>query len=233
MKNILRFGALLCLLLVAGAFLFPHTAMALAHAASPEHGPAVLAALTGIGSGMSLACVIVPVEAIEVDECPNPGGLTDLHVIRRRDIDTFPVADADGVTISTAIVPKDGCGFVPWGFAQDTGEVNHKSAGDVGNKSITHEVNTYVPRGSAATDAVIQKALNGDFVVIGRDSNGNQRIAGDKNRGVIFDHDYKSGKKGGDKNGADFKFSGEGFAHVPYYYMAAIPLKAAAVPAGS
>jgi hypothetical protein len=227
MKNILRFGAILCLLLVAAAFTFPHQALLAAHAISPDHGVAVLTALTGIGGGsaLHLACVIVPVEAITLDECPNPGGLTDLMVIRRRDIETFPEPDADKVTISTAIVPKTGCGFVPWEFAQETGEVNHKSGGEPGNKTITHEVNTYVPRGSATTDAVIQSAINGDFVVIGRDSNGNQRVAGDKHRGVIFDHDYKSGKKGTDKNGTDFKFAADGFSHVPYYYTAAIPVK--------
>jgi hypothetical protein len=227
MKNVLRFGAVLCSLLLIAAFAFPQTAMAAAYAISPEHGQAVLAAVTGIGtvSGMHLACVVVPVEAIVLDECPNPGGLTDLMVIRRRDIDTFPEPDADKVTISTPIVPKVGCGFVPWEFAQETGQVNHKSSGEPGNKTITQEVKTYVPRGSAATDAVIQSAINGDFVVIGRDANGNQRIAGDKHRGVIFDHDYKSGLKGTDKNGTDFTFAADGFAHVPYYYTAAIPVK--------
>lgn len=178
-------------------------------------------------------CVKVPIEAIEIDDCPNPGGLTDLHVIRRRDIQTFPEPGADKVTISTAIVPKPGCGFVPWEFAQDTGEVNHKSGGDAGNQSISHELNTYVPRGDAKIDAQVQAALNGDFVVAGRDSNGNVRICGDKYRGVKFEHDYKSGKKGDDKNGTDFKFSGAGFTHVPYYYTAALPIKGAAAPTGS
>ena len=226
MKNLFRFGMLLSFLLVVAAFVFPHEALALASTISPAHGPAVLAAVVGAGGHLATACTIIPIEAIVADDCPNPGGLTDLHVIRRREIDVFPVADADGVTISTAIVPVAGCGFVPWEFAQDTGEVNHKSSGDLGTQSIAHDLAVYVPRGSAATDAVIQSALNGDFVVIGRDSNGNLRIAGDKRRGVKFEHDYKSGKKGTDKNGTDFKFSGEGFTHVPYYYNGAIPLKA-------
>jgi len=169
-------------------------------------------------------CVRTPIEAIEVDDCPNPGGLTNLHVIRRRDIDSFPDPDADGVTISKPIVPKTGAKFVPWDFATDTGEVNHKSTGEAGNQSITQEANTYVPRGDAKIDAVIQAALNGDFVVAGRDSNGNTRLLGDAFRGVKFEHDYKSGKKGTDKNGTDFKFSGEGFTHVPYYYTAALPV---------
>ncbi|MDB5270240.1 MAG: hypothetical protein JWP58_3280 [Hymenobacter sp.] len=218
----LSMGVFLMALVMVAVTHFPGQAHELA--AHVPHGPVFLTWL--VGSGISvMGCTIVPIEAIVLDECPNPGGLTDLHVIRRRDIETFPAPGADGVTISTAIVPKADAGFVPWEFAQDTGEVNHSSGGDAGNKSIKHEVNTYVPRGSAETDAVIQSALNGDFVVIGRDSNGNLRIAGDKRRGVIFDHDYKSGKKGGDKNGTDFKFAGEGFTHVPYYYTAAIPLK--------
>jgi hypothetical protein len=226
MKNLLRFGMLFGLLLFIGASLFPQHAQAFVHVVAPGHGPALLAAL-GVGtSGMTLGCVMTPIEAIVADDCPNPGGLTDLHVIRRRDILTFPEVDEDGVTIATALIPKPSTGFVPWDFAQDSGEVNHKSSGDAGTQSIAHELNVYVPRGSAATDSVVQAALNGDFVVIGRDSNGNLRICGDKRRGVKFEHDYKSGKKGTDKNGTDFKFSGEGFTHVPYYYTAAIPLKA-------
>jgi hypothetical protein len=169
-------------------------------------------------------CVRTPIAAIEVDDCPNPGGLTNLHVIRRRDIDTFPDPDADLVTISKPIVPKTGAKFVPWDFATDTGEVNHKSTGEAGNQSITQEAATYVPRGDAKIDTVIQAALNGDFIVAGRDSNGNTRLLGDQFRGVKFEHDYKSGKKGTDKNGTDFKFSGEGFTHVPYYYTAALPV---------
>lgn len=169
-------------------------------------------------------CVKVPIEAIELDDCPNPGGLTDLFAIRRRDIDVFPAVDTDGATISTAIVPKTGCKFVPWDFATDTGAVTHKSSGDAGNQSVSMEVATYVPRGDAKIDAVIQKALNGDFVVAGRDSNGNTRLIGDEFRGVKFKHDYNSGLKGTDKNGTAFKFGGEDYTHVPYYYTAALPV---------
>ena len=202
---------------------FPAQAQAVANCV--PHGAAFITFLVGTG-GSALACIVVPIGEIVEDNCPNPGGLTDIHVIRRREIKTFPEVDADGVTISTALVPEVGCGFVPWAFAQDSGEVNHKSGGDAGNQSISHELNVYVPRGSAKTDAIIQAALNGDFVVAGRDSNGNLRLVGDKRRGVKFEHDYKSGKKGSDKNGTDFKFSGEGFTHVPFYYTAALPMKA-------
>jgi hypothetical protein len=226
MKTLLRIGALLCTLLMVAAFMFPHEAMATAHALSPEYGTAVLAALTGVGtsSGLALGCTVIPITAIEVDDCPNPGGLTDLHVIRRRDIEDFPEPDADGVTISKPIVPVTGAKFVPWAFAQNTGEINHSSSGDSGNQSVSHALNVYIPRGSAATDSVIQAALNGDFVAAGRDSNGNLRLVGDYFRGVKFDHDYKSGKTGTEKNGTDFKFSGDGFKHVPYYYTAALPV---------
>ena len=220
LTKVLAFLALVVLV----AHLFPTQAHELA--AMVPHGGDVLNSLMGYTPGVATACVVVPITDIVLDDCPNPGGLTDLHVIRRRDIETFPEPGADKVTVSTAIVPKTGCGFAKWEFAQDSGEVNHKSGGDAGNQSITHEVNVYVPRGSASTDAVIQAALNGDFVIIGRDSNGNLRVCGDLRRGVKFEHDYKSGKKGGDKNGTDFKFSGEGFTHVPYYYTAAIPLLA-------
>jgi hypothetical protein len=221
--SVLTMALFLVGLVTLGAHAFPNAAHVVASLV--PHGTDALQVLTNHTAGMATACVVVPLVDITLDDCPNPGGLTDLYVIRRKHIQTFPAPDADGVTVATAIVPVTDEGFVKWDFATDSGEVTHKSSGDPGNKSISHGTDVYVPRGSAATDSVIQAALNGDFVVIGRDSNGNLRILGDKNRGVTFDHDYKSGKKGTDKNGTDFKFTGEGFGHVPYYYTGAIPLK--------
>jgi hypothetical protein len=228
MKKIFQLSLLMLSLLVIAHTLFPGQVLALASAV--PHGVDVYHALFASAVGTSLASgLCLPIGDIVLEDCgANPGGLTDLHVIRRRNILTFPEPDdADGLTISTSIVPKAGEGFSKWDFATDTGDLNHKSGGDAGNQSITHEINTYVPRGVVTIDAIINAAINGDFVVIGTDSLGNRRILGDKRRGVKFDYDYKSGKKGNDKNGTDFKFSGEGFAHLPYYYTAAIPLKGA------
>ncbi|MCC2546424.1 hypothetical protein LJY25_08205 [Hymenobacter sp. BT175] len=227
MKKLFSVGLLMLSVLMLATIFLPTQLQALAHAV--PHGMDVYNVLVVSSTGAMTAGVCLPITHIVAEDCgANPGGLTDLHVIRRRDIMTFPEPSADGVTIATAIVPKAGEGFVKWEFASDTGDLNHKSGGDQGNQSITHEINTYVPRGIATIDAVINAAINGDFVVIGTDSNGNLRILGDKRRGVKFDYDYKSGKKGTDKNGTDFKFTGEGFTHVPFYYTAAIPLKAAA-----
>lgn len=168
----------------------------------------------------------LPITDIVAEDCgANPGGTVDLYTIRRRNILTFPEPDEDGVTIATAIVPKPGEGFVKWEFATDTGELNHKTEGDAGNQSVSVDLSVYIPRGNATIDAVINAAINGDYVVIKRDSLGQLRVAGDRRRGVTFNYDYKSGKAGTDKNGSDFKFEGKGFSHVPYYYTAGIPLK--------
>lgn len=168
----------------------------------------------------------LPLDHIVEQDCgANPGGTVDLYVMRRRDIQTFPEPEEEGdVVLTQPIVPKTGKGFVKWDHAADTGDVNHKSAGDLGNQSVSVEQNVYIPRGNPATDKVINSALNGDFVVISRDALGQLRVLGTKLRGVKFDYDYKGGKKGTDKNGTDFKFTGEGFGTVPYYYEAAIPM---------
>lgn len=176
----------------------------------------------------------LPVAEIVADDCgANPGGTNTLWVARKRHVKSIPEPTAGTVIISEPIVMEDGFGFVKWDHAQDTGEINHGSVGDPGNKSVKTDVNTYVPRGNPDVDAQVNAALNGEFIVIVEDGLGQKRIAGDKRRGMIFDHDYKSGKKGTDKNGTDFKFAAEGLSHVPYYYQAAIPVAAAvAVPGG-
>ncbi|GAB2954734.1 hypothetical protein GCM10027048_20310 [Hymenobacter coalescens] len=186
--------------------------------------------LHSLGSTVLTAGVCLPLDHIVEDDCgANPGGTVDLYVMRRRDIQTFPEPAEEGdVVLTQPIVPKAGKGFVKWDHATDTGDVNHKSNGDEGNQSVSVEQNVYIPRGNPNTDKVINSALNGSFVVISRDSLGQLRVLGNQRRGVKFDYDYKSGKKGTDKNGTDFKFSGEGFASVPLYYEAAIPLLGAA-----
>ena len=178
----------------------------------------------GDASQFTLAGCAAVGNIVSEDCGANPGGTVNLWVARRRDVATLPNPASGTVTVTAPLTMKAGKFFAKWEFAQDTGDLNHKTTGDPGNKSVTMEVNTYVPRGNELIDAVINEAINGDFIVIVEDGLGQKRIAGDLLRGVIFDHDYKSGKKGTDKNGTDFKFGGEGFGHVPYYYDAAIPV---------
>lgn len=226
-SNLLGLAGLLALTLTLLVSHFPAPAAELAHLV-PAVGSfydAHLALLVG-GAGI-VACLPI-VAIVEEDDCgSNPGGTNDLYVARKRDVLSIPAPGADKVTISTAIEMKPGKAFVKWDHAQDTGDLNHKSEGEAGNKSVSTDVNCYVPKGNPAIDSVIQSALNGEFIVIVVDGKGQQRIGGDLRRGLIFDHDYKSGKKGTDKNGSDFKFATTGMDHVPYYYTAAIPLVAA------
>ena len=211
-----RLAGLLTLILMAAAYAFPAEA---AHVASVLH-------LAGPDLSMHVASCVAVGNITSQDCGANPGGTVNLWVARRRDVATIPPPGADGVTIAQPITMKTGKAFAKWEFTQDTGELTHKSVGDAGNKSVTKEVTTYVPRGNAQVDAEINKAINGDFIIIVEDGLGQKRIGGNLLRGMIFDHDYKSGKKGTDKNGTDFKFLGEGFSHVPYYYDAAIPVTA-------
>lgn len=160
----------------------------------------------------------------EDDECgANPGGLVTLYVIRRSDIETFPAVSADGVTITAAIVPKEGKGFAKWDLEMDTAELTHKSSGDPGSQSVETELEVYISRGKASIDAVIQNCINGKFVVIGVDAQGQKRIGGNVVRPLTFSHEYKGGKKLTDKNGTTIKFTG-GTGNVPYYYTNTIPV---------
>lgn len=219
--------SLLMAALMLSVHLFPAPAAELAHAV-PYLG-SVYDALVTVPAGVALAGCLPIVAITEDDDCgANPGGTNTLYVARKRDVLSIPEPGEDGVTISTAIQMKPGKAFVKWDFAEETGDINHKSEGDPGNKSVSTDVNTYVPRGVASVDSVINAAINGSFIVIVEDALGQKRIAGDLRKGMTFDHDYKSGKKGTDKNGTDFKFANTGFSHVPYYYTAAIPVVAAA-----
>jgi hypothetical protein len=183
-----------------------------------------MALALGIGGSGLISAGCAAVGNIVSEDCgANPGGTVNIWVARRRDVESIPAPTAGGVTITTGISMKVGKYFAKWEFAQDTGNLNHKSVGDPGNKSVSYELNTYVPRGNALIDKEVNNAINGDYIVIVEDGLGQKRIAGSLLRGVIFDHDYNTGTKGTDKNGTAFKFLGEGFGNVPYYYDAAIP----------
>jgi hypothetical protein len=228
-SNLLGIIGLLAVTLMLFVSNFPTASAELAHLV-PAVGSFYDAHVALLVAGSSIVACLPIAAIVEEDDCgSNPGGTNELYVARKRDVESIPAPGADKVTISTPIVMKPGKAFVKWDHAQDTGDINHKSEGDPGNKSVSTDVNCYVPKGNPAIDSVVQSALNGEFIVIVVDGKGQQRIGGDLLRGLIFDHDYKSGKKGTDKNGSDFKFATTGMGHVPFYYTAAIPLVAAPV----
>jgi hypothetical protein len=176
-----------------------------------------------LGLGICVSVDHVP----EGDDCgPNPGGIVDLYLIRRSDVDTFPPLAADGVTLTGNIVPKTGKGFARWALEMDKAELTHKSVGDPGSQSVEQELEIYISRGLASIDAVMQSCINGKFIVVAVDGLGQKRVGGNLLRPMSFSHDYKGGKKGADTNGTTVKFNG-GTGRIPAYYTGTLPLKAA------
>jgi hypothetical protein len=162
----------------------------------------------------------------EEENCgPNPGGETELYIARKSDVLSIPAPGVDGVTVSTAIIMKDGKGFAKWDTLIDNSELSHKTVGEVGSQSVEQALEVYIPRARATIDSEIQKAINGGFIVISVDGQGQKRIGGDLLRPMTMVHDYKGGKKNTDKKGTTLQYT-SGCGHVPYYYTATIPVLA-------
>jgi len=160
----------------------------------------------------------------EEENCgPNPGGETELYVARRKDVASIPAVAADGVTVSGNIVMKTGKGFAKWDTLIDNSELSHKTVGEVGSQSVEQSLEVYIPRARASIDAEIQKAMNGSFIVISVDAQGQKRISGNLLRPMTLMHEYKGGKKNTDKRGTTLTFS-SGAGHVPFFYTGAIPV---------
>jgi len=179
---------------------------------------------------MSLALgfgICVEVDHIEEgDDCgPNPGGIVELYLIRRSDVETFATLSSDGVTLTGNIVPKTGKGFAKWALELDKAELTHKSVGDSGSQSVEQELEVYISRGIATVDAVLQSCLNGKFIVVAVDALGQKRVGGNLLRPMTLTHEYKGGKKTTDANGTTIKFTG-GTGSIPAYYSGTLPLKA-------
>lgn len=171
-------------------------------------------------SGVMVGCISV---ASIPEVCgANVGGIMpEIYVISKEDVNAAFVVESDGITINTDIAPKSGKGWAKWDLPIDTPEFGSKGDGDPGSQVITQEINGFIPRMTKANSLIFQGALNTKlFVLVKHD--GVTRLLGDWNRPVSFTYDTKSGKKGKDKKGTDFKFMGEGYTHDPYFYTGVI-----------
>lgn len=162
----------------------------------------------------------------EEENCgPNPGGETELYLVRKSAIVSIPAVGPDGVTIAGNIVMKTGEGFAKWDTLIDNSELSHKTVGEIGSQSVEQTLEVFIPRARVNIDAEIQKAINGSFIVISVDAQGQKRIGGNLLRPMSMVHDYKGGKKNTDRRGTTLTFT-SGAGHVPFYYTGTIPVVA-------
>ena len=185
--------------------------------------------LSAVGGTTTFLGSCFSVGSIEEDECgPNSGGIYDLYVIAKRDIQSFPPLKADSsVELVGNIVPKAGKAFAKWDFTEETGEINYKSTGENGSQAIEQSVAVSIPRSNPKIADVVNKALNGSYVVVVVDPAGQMQVGGSDKRGMTFNIDHKSGKKSLDKNGGDYTFAC-GIGHPPLFYTGTLPTVAAA-----
>jgi len=185
-----------------------------------------------VSGGSSMLGMCVSLGSIKSKCGANPGGTTELYVINKVDVLTFPAVGPDGVTLSGPIVPKDGKGFAKWDFLQDTGDFNFKLSGDPGSQSFEHTIGAYIARFNPEIAAIYNGLPNSELIAIKVDGVGQKIVFGDLQRPLVPNLDYKSGKKFNEKNGAEFSLTC-GNSHVPYFHSGEIPvLVVVAAPEG-
>ena len=186
--------------------------------------------LASVGGTTTMLGACFSVGSIEEEECgPNSGGIYELYVIAKRDIGSFPPLKADStVELVGNIVPKDGKAWAKWDFSEETGEITYKSTGDAGSQAFEQALAVFIPGSTPKITDIVNKALNGSYVVAVVDPAGQIRIGGTDKRGMTFNIDHKSGKKSLDKNGGDYTFAC-GIGHPPLFYTGTLPLVAAPV----
>lgn len=162
--------------------------------------------------------------AIAEDCGLNPGGAKPYFLIAaKEDVETIPAATAE--VISTAITMVDTKVFVKWDLDPDSVEMKVKTEGEGLSKSISVEINAFLPRLTSAIQAAIKLAIGRQLIVVMVDAQGRKRLVGDTEKGCFCDFEANTGLKGVDKAGHVLKLMLSGLAHEPYHITSTIPVE--------
>lgn len=129
------------------------------------------------------------------------GGLVgSIYVAYRKDVANIPApvaltgAIADNVTMVGSAV------FVPVQFVEDNGSFKEDSVGDPGFRKLKTTIMVVLKGQKAQVNRHLNRILNGSFVLIWTDAEGQQWIAGNPKKGFQVSHKKDSGMKGDDNS---------------------------------
>jgi len=148
-----------------------------------------------------------------------------IYIIEACDITSIPAADADTHTVSTDITIDSGKNFFRWKVG-GSAEFNGNSTGSKGNQTFQNVLTVFVPMSRDEVSYLANAIINGEFVVVFVDKNGNKRILGTEHSPAMIAEGGIQEAITEDANGHTFTF--ENMGKTPLHYTGAVSLTPAA-----
>lgn len=128
----------------------------------------------------------------------NPGGLTQLQVIRKADVVAIP--SPSGNTIYGSITFGAGQGVYTFDVTLESPRIQSKEKTGREGASKTKTLPFSIPKDRDDIRFMLQQMENDEFIVLLKDGTGRQKIFGQLHAPVLFSFNHDSGAKIADSN---------------------------------
>jgi hypothetical protein len=127
------------------------------------------------------------------------GGIIDLYMAYKKDVDVIPAPAGLTGAIDTNITMKAGKYFVPLEFVDDNGGAKEDSQGDPGFGKQKTTISVVLKGQKAQVNRYLNRILNGSYVLIFTDAEDQKWVGGSPKKGFQLSTKKDWGTKGDDK----------------------------------
>lgn len=160
-----------------------------------------------------------------------PGVATNIWGIYKNDLQTIQVPGADGVTITTAHIPKPGKGFHNVYNTLESGEFKSGNKGGLDGQYQDQNYEGFIPGLRSSVSSYQRRTQNAEMIYIIEDGNGQKIQIGDRKYPAYIKFEAGTGKAGGDEV-AGYKMMIKSYSTTTTFYNATIPLAPTGVISG-
>lgn len=125
----------------------------------------------------------------------------------KKDVDNIPAPESLTGAIATDVTMKPDKFFVPLEFVDDNGGAKEDSVGDPGFGKQKTTITVVLKGQKAQVNRYLNRILNGSYVVIFTDAEGQQWIGGNTKKGFQISTKKDWGTKGDDKSTVTIEFN--------------------------
>lgn len=126
---------------------------------------------------------------------------TSVWIIEACDVESIPALVADDHRIATDITLKAGKVWFQWKIGDTDAEYGYTPSGQRGSRSFDSTLTFFIPVIRSTVEHTFNKILNGEFIVVFQDKEGNKQLLGTLVNPVTFADDGLTGVKNGESNG--------------------------------
>jgi hypothetical protein len=142
---------------------------------------------------------------------------TSIWIIEKCDVESIPAMDAADHRITGDIVLKTGKFWFLWNIGDTDAEYTYTSAGQSGSRSFNSVLTFFLPVIRSVVDHLLNNIVNGEFLVVFMDKEGNKQLLGSLANPIKFADGGISGVKNTDSNGTTCTMERIGGISAPFY----------------